>query len=72
MAAQLDAQTALYEERFHSLEGYRVVTPELEVTTVRALQDVGSPARIIIRSSANSTQGNNILPFYYQLIRLSS
>ena len=51
MAAQLEAQGALYEELFRSLEGYRVVTPEPEVTSVRAEQDVGSPA-----------QGNNILP----------
>ena len=52
MAAQLEAQAMLYEECFRSLEGYRVVTPEPEVTNARAEQDVGSPA-----------QGNNILPF---------
>ena len=52
MATQPEAQAALYEERFRSLEGYRVATPEPEVTSVRAEQDVGSP-----------TQGNNILPF---------
>jgi hypothetical protein len=44
-------------------EGYRVVTFESKVTIERALQDVGSPARIIIRSSVDNTQGNNILPF---------
>jgi hypothetical protein len=38
---------ALYEERFRSLEGYRVVIFKPKVTTKRALQDVGSPARII-------------------------
>ena len=43
MAAQLEAQAVLYEERFRSLEGYRVVTPKPEVTTARAEQDVGSP-----------------------------
>jgi ABC-type transporter Mla subunit MlaD len=62
MVAQLADQAALYEERFRSLEGYRVVTSEPEVTTERALQDVGSPAHIIPRSSADRTQGNNILP----------
>jgi hypothetical protein len=61
MAAQLADQTALYEKRFHLLEGYRVVISKPEVTTERALQDIGSPARIIPRSSADSTQGNNIL-----------
>jgi GTPase Era involved in 16S rRNA processing len=63
MAAQLDAQAVHYEECFRSLKGYRVVTSELEVTTERALHNVGSPARIILRSSADRTQGNNILLF---------
>jgi hypothetical protein len=63
MAAQLDAQAAHYEECFCSLEGYQVITSEPEVTTEMSLQDVGSLARIILRSSANNTQGNNILPF---------
>jgi hypothetical protein len=63
MDAQLDHQAAQYEERFHLLEGHRVGIPEPSVTTERALQDVGSPARIIPRSSADTTQGNNILPF---------
>ena len=40
MAAQLDAQAAHYEDHFRSLEGYRVVTSEPEVTTGRALQEV--------------------------------
>jgi hypothetical protein len=62
-SAQMAAQAATYEERFLTLEGYRVVTFEPEVTTERALQDVGSPACIILRSSADSMQGNNILFF---------
>jgi ABC-type transporter MlaC component len=61
MDVQLAAQAVLYEERFRSLEGYRVVIFEPEMTTERALQDVQSPARTIPRSSADSTQGNNIL-----------
>ena len=52
MAVQLEAQVALHQERFRSLEGYRMVTPEPKVTSARAEQDIGSP-----------TQGNNILPF---------
>jgi GTPase Era involved in 16S rRNA processing len=63
MAAHLADHVALYEEQFRSLEGYRVVISEPEVTTERALQNIGSPARIIPLSSANSTQGNNILHF---------
>jgi hypothetical protein len=47
MVAQLADQAALYEERFRSLEGYRVVISKPEVTTKRALQDVGSPTHII-------------------------
>jgi hypothetical protein len=47
MAAQLADQAVLYEERFRSLEGYRVVISEPEVTIERALQDVRSLARII-------------------------
>jgi hypothetical protein len=60
---QMAAQAAAYEEHFRMFEGYRVVTSESKVTIERALQDVGSPARIIIRSSVDNTQGNNILPF---------
>jgi hypothetical protein len=63
MAAQLADQATLYEDQFRSLEGYRVVISESEVTTERVVQDVKSPARIILRSSADRTQGNNILPF---------
>jgi hypothetical protein len=63
MAAQLADQAALYEERFRSLERYRVVTSKTKVTIERIVQDVGSPARIISQSSADKTQSNNILPF---------
>jgi hypothetical protein len=37
MAVQLADQMVLYEERFHSLKGYRVVIFELEKTTERVL-----------------------------------
>jgi hypothetical protein len=33
----MEAQAAAYEDRFHTLEGYRVVISKLEVTTERAL-----------------------------------
>ncbi|KAE8076269.1 hypothetical protein FH972_014932 [Carpinus fangiana] len=56
MDAQLAYQAAHYEERFRSLEGHRVGISKPSVTTERALQDVGSPARIIPRSSADTTQ----------------
>ncbi|KAE8056011.1 hypothetical protein FH972_012814 [Carpinus fangiana] len=56
MEAQLADQVAHYEERFRFLEGDRVGMSELEVTTGRALQDVGSPAHIIPRSLADRTQ----------------
>jgi FtsZ-binding cell division protein ZapB len=48
MDAQLADQAAFYEERFRSLEGYRVGISQPEVTIERALQDVGSPAHIIL------------------------
>ena len=48
---------------FRTLEGYQVVTFEPEATTKRALQHIGSPTCIIVWSSADSTQGNNILFF---------
>jgi predicted ribosome quality control (RQC) complex YloA/Tae2 family protein len=63
MVAQMANQEALYEEWFRSFEGYQVVISEPEVTTERALQDVGSPAHIVPRASVDSTQGNNILHF---------
>jgi hypothetical protein len=52
-----------YEARFHTLEGSRVVTSEPEVTNKRVLHDLGSPGCLIVRSSIDSTQGNNILFF---------
>ncbi|KAD8146588.1 hypothetical protein FH972_017769 [Carpinus fangiana] len=48
MAAEMAAQATASEERFRSLEGYRVVTSEPEVTIERVLQDVGSPTPIIL------------------------
>jgi hypothetical protein len=53
MEAALAHQAAQYEEQFRSLE----------VTTESASQDVGSPARIIPRSSGDRTQGNSVLHF---------
>ncbi|KAE7997499.1 hypothetical protein FH972_002131 [Carpinus fangiana] len=55
MDAQLADQVAFYEERFRSLEGYRVGISKPSMTTERALQDVRSPTRIIPRSSADRT-----------------
>ena len=53
------AQMAAYEVHFRSLEGFAVVNSKPEVTIERAVYDSGSLARHIVRSSANSTQGNN-------------
>jgi hypothetical protein len=53
------AQMVAYEARFRSLEGSTLVSLEPEVTTERVVQDLGSPACRIVKSSANSTQGNN-------------
>jgi hypothetical protein len=53
------AHMAAYEARFRSLEGSTVVSSDPEVTTKGVVHDLGSLARRIIRSSANSTQGNN-------------
>ena len=69
---QFAAQMAAYEARFRSLELSTLVSSEPEVTTKRVVPDLGSPARHIVRSSANSTQGNNQVIFYYHLIRQSS
>ena len=63
MAKEMATQVAAYEEHFCMFQGYRVVTSELEVTIERALQDAGSPTRIILQSSTDSTQDNNILYF---------
>jgi hypothetical protein len=59
MANEMAAQVVAYEEHFHLLEGYQVVTSKLEVTIERVLQDVGSPAHIILRLSADSTLQKN-------------
>jgi hypothetical protein len=37
MANEMAAQVVAYEERFHLLEGYQVVTSKLEVTIERVL-----------------------------------
>jgi hypothetical protein len=60
---QMAAQTAAYEDRFRTLEGYRVVTSKPKVTNEKALHDLGSLARLIVRSSVDSTKGKNILFF---------
>ena len=56
-------QMAAYDARFRSLEGGVVVTSEPEVTMERAVHDLGSPARPIVGSSADSTHGNNQVIF---------
>ncbi|KAE8099925.1 hypothetical protein FH972_017869 [Carpinus fangiana] len=56
MEAQMAEQAAHYEERFRSLKGDRVGMSVPEVTTGKALQDAGSPAHIIPRSSADRSQ----------------
>jgi hypothetical protein len=56
---QFAAQMAAHEARFHSLEGSTVVISEPEVTTEKAVHNLGSSARHIVRLSTNSTQGNN-------------
>jgi hypothetical protein len=53
------AQMTAYEACFRSLEGSTVFSSDLEVITERAVHDLGSPACHIVRSSADSTQGNN-------------
>jgi hypothetical protein len=65
LTEQFAAQMAAYEARCRSLEGSTVVSSEPEVTTERAVHDLGSPAHRIVRSSADSIQGN------YQVILLS-
>jgi hypothetical protein len=58
------AQMAAYMARFHSLEGSKVVSSESKVTTERVVHDLGSSAYNIVRSSADSTQGNNQVIFF--------
>ena len=52
-----------YDARFRSLEGGTVVRSESEVTIERTVYDLGSPTHPIVRSSADSTQGNNQVIF---------
>ena len=66
------AQMAAYDARLRSLEGATVISSEQEVTTERGVHDLGSPARPIVRSFADTIQGNNQAIFYYQFIRRSS
>jgi hypothetical protein len=65
MVAQLDAQAVHYEEHFRSLKRYRMVTFESKVITERALQNVGSPARIMLLSSFNHLQITHKITTYY-------
>ena len=67
------AQIEAYDARFRSLEGGIFVNFKLEVTTERTAHDLGSPARPIVRSSADSTHGNNQVIFllsfsYYHFV----
>jgi hypothetical protein len=67
------AQMEAYDARFRSLEGGTFVSPEPEVTTERTAHDLGSLARPIVRSSADSTHGNNQVIFllsfsYYHFV----
>jgi hypothetical protein len=62
---------AAYDAHFCSLKGSTLVSLEPKVTTKRIVHDLGSLARWIVRSSADNTQGNNQVIFYYHLIRPS-
>jgi hypothetical protein len=67
------AQMEAYDARFRSLEGGTFVSSEPEVTTERTAHDLGSPARPIVRSSVDSTHGNNQVIFllsfsYYHFV----
>jgi hypothetical protein len=46
---------------FVLLEGSKHVSFKPEVTNVRALHNLGSPAYVIVRSSVDSQSSNNIL-----------
>jgi hypothetical protein len=61
VAEQMTAQMAAYEAQIRVLEGFRLVTSELEVTNFMALHDLGSPSRIFVRSSVDSRSDHNIL-----------
>jgi hypothetical protein len=52
-----------YKAGFCWLKGSTVVSSEPEVTNERDVHDLGSLARHIVRSSADSTQGNNQIIF---------
>jgi hypothetical protein len=63
MDARFAAQMVAYEARFRSLEGGTDISFEPEVTTKRTVHDLRSLARPIVRSSINSTHGNNQVIF---------
>jgi hypothetical protein len=69
---RLAAQMAAYNANFRSLEGGTIVNSEPEVTTERTTHDLGSPALPIVRSSADSTHGNNQVIFYYHSLIIIS
>ena len=71
-ATQMAAQMVGYKAYFRSLEGSTLVSSKLKVTPKRVVHNLESPTRHIIRSFADSTQGNNQVIFYYHLIRRSS
>jgi hypothetical protein len=52
---------AAYEARIRVLEGSKHVSSKPKVTHDRASHDVGSPVRVIVKSSVDSQSGNNIL-----------
>ncbi|KAE8055921.1 hypothetical protein FH972_012730 [Carpinus fangiana] len=54
ITTQVAAQMVAYEAQIHVLEGSKHVSSESEVTNVRASHYVGSLARVIVRSSADS------------------
>jgi hypothetical protein len=60
---QFTAQMVAYKARFCSLKESTVVSSKPEVTTERAVHDLGSFARHIVRSSTDSIQGNNQIIF---------
>jgi hypothetical protein len=63
ITVQVAAHMTTYEAQICTIEGSRLVNFEPEVTNERALHDLGSLARLIVKSSIDSTQGNNILFF---------
>ena len=62
---------AAYDARFRSLEGGTVVSSEPKVTMERTAHDLGSSARPIVRSSTDSTHGNNEVIFFIIILLLS-